>query len=148
MPARLAALQSQRFKAMLDYIFFHQHSFAQFVARLEQQDIPYEARDDEMGLVVAIADDLPDAVTDPLDDYYEKLLDDAENRLSSADESAEKHTAGLNITLSDGRSTAVEVSPELLNRILEAISFEELNRLVDAIVSSVEHPDNRPLCGR
>lgn len=133
---------------MLDYIFFHQQSLEQFVDYLKQHGIPYEARDDEMGLVVAVPDDLPDETTDPLDAYYDKLLDDAENQLSNEEETAEKHTAGLNITLSDGRTTSVEVAPELLNRILNAISIEELNRLVDAIVSSVENPDNRPLCQR
>jgi len=133
---------------MLDYIFFHQQSLDQFVAHLKQHAIPHETRDDEMGLVVAIPDDLPDEVTDPLDLFYEKLLDDAENHLSDDDETAEKHTAGLIITLGDGNTTSVEVSPELLNRILGAISIDELNRLIDAIVSSVENPDNRPLCQR
>jgi len=133
---------------MLEYIFFHQQSLEQFVLRLEQQSIPYQARDDDMGLVVAIADDLPDAITDPLDAYYDKLLEDAENLSVEEGEAAEKYCAGLNITLSDGRTTSVEVAPELLNRILGAISFAELNQLLEAIVSSVENPDNRPLCQR
>jgi len=133
---------------MLEYIFFHQQSLEQFVMRLEQQSIPYQARDDDMGLVVAIADDLPDAITDPLDAYYDKLLEDAENLSVEEGEAAENYTAGLNITLGDGRTTSVEVAPELLNRILGAISFAELNQLLEAIVSSVENPDNRPLCQR
>lgn len=133
---------------MLEYIFFHQQSLEQFVVRLEQQSIPYQARDDDMGLVVAIADDLPDAITDPLDAYYDKLLEDAENLPVEEGEAAESYTAGLNITLGDGRTTSVEVAPELLNRILGAISFAELNQLLEAIVSSVENPDNRPLCQR
>jgi len=133
---------------MLEYIFFHQQSLEQFVMRLEQQSIPYQARDDNMGLVVAVADDLPDAITDPLDAYYDKLLEDAENLSVEEGEAAENYTAGLNITLSDGRTTSVEVAPELLNRILGAISFAELNQLLEAIVSSVENPDNRPLCRR
>lgn len=133
---------------MLEYIFFHQPSVEQFIARLEHESIPYQARDDDMGLVVAIADDLPDALTDTLDAYYEKLLEDAENLSIEEGEAAEKYTAGLNITLGDGRTTSVEVAPELLNRILGAISFAELNQLLEAIVSSVENPDNRPLCRR
>lgn len=133
---------------MLDFIFFHQQSLDRFVAHLKEQAIPHETRDDDMGLVVAIPDDLPDAITDPLDEFYEQLLDEAENEFSDADEGAETHVAGLNITLGDGRTTTVEVAPELLNRILNAISIGELNALVDAIVSSVENPDNRPLCQR
>jgi hypothetical protein len=133
---------------MLEYIFFDQQSLEQFVVRLEQQSIPYRARDDDMGLVVAIADDLPDVITDALDACYDKLLEEAEKLSLEAGEAAEKYTAGLNITLSDGRTTSVQVAPELLNRILGAISFAELNQLVEAIVSSVENPDNRPLCRR
>ena len=133
---------------MLEYIFFDQQSLEQFVVRLEQQSIPYRARDDDMGLVVAIADDLPDVITDALDACYDKLLEEAEKLSLEAGEAAEKCTAGFNITLSDGRTTSVQVAPELLNRILGAISFAELNQLVEAIVSSVENPDNRPLCRR
>ena len=133
---------------MLEYIFFDQQSLEQFVVRLEQQSIPYRARDDDMGLVVAIADDLPDVITDALDACYDKLLEEAEKLSLEAGEAAGKYTAGLNITLSDGRTTSVQVAPELLNRILGAISFAELNQLVEAIVSSVENPDNRPLCRR
>jgi hypothetical protein len=133
---------------MLEYIFFDQQSLEQFVVRLEQQSIPYRARDDDMGLVVAIADDLPDVITDALDACYDKLLEEAEKLSLETGEAAEKYTAGLNITLSDGRTTSVQVAPELLNRILGAISFAELNQLVEAIVSSVENPDNRPLCRR
>jgi hypothetical protein len=133
---------------MLEYIFFDQQSLQQFVVRLEQQSIPYRARDDDMGLVVAIADDLPDVITDALDACYDKLLEEAEKLSLEAGEAAEKYTAGLNFTLSDGRTTSVQVAPELLNRILGAISFAELNQLVEAIVSSVENPDNRPLCRR
>jgi FPC/CPF motif-containing protein YcgG len=133
---------------MLEYIFFHRQSLEDFVARLEHQAIAYQARDDAMGLVVAVAENLPDDVTDRFDAFYEKLLDDAENRLAGEDEAAETHTAGLNITLSDGRTTSVEVAPELLNRILRVITFAELNQLVDAIVTAVENPDNRPLCQR
>ena len=133
---------------MLEYIFFDQQSLEQFVVRLEQQSIPYRARDDDMGLVVAIADDLPDVITDALDACYDKLLEEAEKLSLETGEAAEKYTAGLNITLSDGRATSVQVAPELLNRILGAISFAELNQLVEAIVSSVENPDNRPLCRR
>jgi hypothetical protein len=133
---------------MLDYIFFHRQSQEQFTAHLQQQNLPYETREDDMGLVVAIAEDVPDATAEALDAYYDKLLEAAENQFSDAAELAENHVAGLIITLGNGRTTSAAVSPELLNRILEVISLDELNQLVEVIVSSVERPDTRPLCQR
>jgi hypothetical protein len=40
------------------------------------------------------------------------------------------------------------VPPALLNRVLSAISVQELNQLVEAIVDSIENPDDRPFCQR
>ncbi len=133
---------------MLEYILFHQQSFDQFVAHLEQVRVSYESRDDDMGLVIAIADDLPEAVIDQVDAVYDALLAKAEHLLSEAGHPPEDYTASLTIRLNDGRTTSVAVPPQLLNRILSVITYAELNELVDSIVAGIEHPDNRPLCRR
>jgi len=133
---------------MLDYIFFHRQSQDGFVNHLVQQGLNHETRDDEMGLIVSVDDDLPDETVDALDDVYDRLMEEAEQLLSDNEEMADAHVAGLNITLADGSVTSATVPPELLNRILGAISIEELNQLIEAVVSSVENPGNRPLCQR
>jgi hypothetical protein len=133
---------------MLDYVFFHKQSLDQFTAHLQQEGIPYESRDDEMGLLISIPDDLADAVIDQVDEVYAALLAETEDLLAAEGHAPECHTATLTARLSDGRTASVSVPPQLLNRILSVISYAELNELVDAIVAGIEHPDNRPLCQR
>lgn len=133
---------------MLEYIFFHKSPFDQFIHYLDKHTVPYSRKDDHMGFVIAIPDDLSDQIYTKVDDTYEKLLSDSEKLLAEQDNAAEKNAAAITINLSDGKTIQASVPPDLLNRILESISCEELGVLVNAIVSSVENPDNRPLCQR
>jgi hypothetical protein len=133
---------------MLEYILFHERSLTQFVAWLEQHAIPFEQRQDEMGLLVAVPDNLDDKTTEAIEMFYEKLLTESEHLLIEAGLDAEKHVAALAIRLRDGRSVHASVPPALLNRVLSAISVQELNQLVEAIVDSIENPDERPFCQR
>ncbi|MGD8841848.1 MAG: hypothetical protein PVJ83_00110 [Gammaproteobacteria bacterium] len=130
---------------MLEYIFFHRQALNRFSEYLAEAAVAYEISEDEMGLVAAVPDDLEPRIIEQIDAVYEQLLDESENLLSEEDAT---YTAALNIKLNDGRTIAVSVAPELLNRILSVISFEELNQLLDAIVSGIENPDDRPLCQR
>ncbi len=133
---------------MLEYIFFHKLSLDQFIEQLEQRSIPCEVRDDEMGLVAAVADDLDEALIEQVDEIYEALMDSTRKLFDDDEKANEIHGAAIGITLKNGNSVDVRVSPELLNRVLTAISYEELNELVEAIVEGVENPDHRPFCQR
>jgi hypothetical protein len=130
---------------MLEYILFHEQSVNRFIAWLERQAIPCERRNDDMGLVVVVPDDLDDATSEAVESCYEQLLADSEALL---EEAPEKHAAALTIRLGDGRTVQAPVPPALLNKVLSAISVRELNQLVEAIVDSIEHPDDRPFCQR
>jgi hypothetical protein len=48
----------------------------------------------------------------------------------------------------NGTSVYADVSPELLHKIMQAVTPEELGDLVNAIADAVEQPDSRPLCKR
>ena len=133
---------------MLEYILFHEQSLERFVAWLEQRVIPCERREDSMGVLVAIPEDLDDATTEAVEACYERLLADSEALLEEAGMGPEKHAAALTIRPGDGRAVQVPVPPGLLNKVLRAISVEELNRLVEAIVDSIKNPDDRPFCQR
>lgn len=133
---------------MIEYVFFHQELADAFVERLVASAVPYQAKSDELGLVVAVPDDIDGALLDELDAFSEELLARSEQLLEAADEGTERQAAALSIRLGDGRTTDAVVRPELMNKLLNALSFEELNELVEAIVDSVEHPDDRPFCRR
>jgi len=133
---------------MLEYILFHEQSLNRFLEWLEQHAIPCEQRRDEMGLLVAIPDNLDDETTAAIEACYEKLLADSEALLAEAGQGPEKHAAALTIQLGDGRTVQAPVPPALLNKVLSAISVHELNQLIEAIVDSIENPDDRPFCQR
>lgn len=133
---------------MLDYIFFHQQLLDQFVEHLRRNDVPYTSVVDDMGLVVGIPDDTPEAVVDKIDAVYEALVAQSEHLLAEEGHPPESHTASISFRLSDGSTASASVAPQLLNRILSAITYAELNELVSSIVAGIECPDDRPLCRR
>ena len=133
---------------MIEYVFFHQPLADAFIGRLVALSIAYESKADELGLVVAVPEDLDDAVLDELDGLHEELLAQAEALLIAAEGGTERQAAALNITLGDGRIVQAPVRPALMNKLLSALSFEEINELLEAIVDSIEHPDARPFCRR
>ena len=133
---------------MLEYIFFHDEPRKQFIQYLLKQDIPYVEQDDSMGMVVAVPEDLGEEIEELAESHYDKLMEDAEELLIEDGEAAEKDVAAITITLDDGRTIYASVSPNVINRVLGVITTQELNDLVNSIVSSVLNPDERPICTR
>lgn len=133
---------------MLEYIFFHKKPRNAFIRYLDDNGINYEEVDDNMGLVVSIPEDLDELILENIESHYEELMEDAEELLAEDGFENEKSVAAITIELEDGRTTYATVSPALMNRILSAISMDELNELVNSIVTSVQNPDNTPLCKR
>ncbi len=84
-----------------------------------------------------------------LEDYYDELVDmDRLLAEQQDDSSGNIHAAGINICLKDGRHVYASVSPDLLNKVMQSISTDELNTLVCAITEAVENPDESSLCQR
>ncbi len=133
---------------MLEYIFFHDEPRKQFIQYLLKQDIPYVEQDDSMGMVVAVPEDLGEEIEELVESHYDKLMEDAEELLIEDGEAAEKDVAAITITLDDGKTVYASVSPNVINRVLGVITTQELNDLVNSIVTSVLNPDERPICTR
>ena len=133
---------------MLEYIFFHDEQRKQFIHYLLKQDIPYVEQNDSMGMVVAVPEDMGEETEELVESHYDKLMEDAEELLIGDGEVAEKDVAAITITLDDGKTIYASVSPNVINRVLCVITTQELNDLVNSIVSSVLNPDERPICTR
>ena len=133
---------------MLEYIFFDDEPRKQFIQYMESLDIPHVEQDDTMGMIVAVPEDMGEDIEDQIEAHYDKLMEDAEERLAEAGEAAEKDVAAITISLQNGNTIYASVEPKVLNRILSVISTQELNDLVTSIVSSVENPDDGPFCNR
>jgi hypothetical protein len=134
---------------MFDYIFHHPASLADFTTFLETKSIPYESRDDALGLVVAIPEDIDDTLLDEVESRYEALQRDQESLLfAPEDGSSGKTSTALTVQLAGGRTVYASIPAEMMRRLLSVLSPEEIGQLVDAIATAVENPDLRPICQR
>ncbi len=133
---------------MLEYIFFHDSPRLNFIEFLNEHSISFDEKDDNMGMVIAVPEDLGEEVEDIIELHYDKLMENAEELLADDSEEAEKNVAAINITLDDGKVIYAAVSPNVINRILSVITTQELNDVVNSIVDSVLNTDERPICTR
>lgn len=133
---------------MFDYIFSHKILADEFCEQLKTMSIQHESQNDDLGFVVSVPEDMDDDVADQVESIYDVLMEKSEKILDAESEAEGKHVAAITINLSDGRVAQALVRPELMNKILGALSFEELNELVEAITDCIEKPDNRPICQR
>lgn len=137
---------------MLEYIFFHQEPCDRFKQFLTDKGVELlqEGLDetDVQGLVVCIADDLAEPLSDEIEDYYDQMMELNEALVIQDEGDGEMSSVGLSVSLADGRSVLASVDPDVLNRVLTVITHDELGKLVDVIADAVENPDQRPLCKR
>jgi hypothetical protein len=135
---------------MLEYLFFNQAVADKFVVFLKQKKLSYEQHIDPMleTIVIKTPEELDDKLWDKLDEYHEKLGEEDQTLLEQAlvDDATETNAAGIYIQLAGGRQTVAQVDPDIMNRMLEVVSMDEFNQFVETIVSSVENPDDTPIC--
>jgi hypothetical protein len=133
---------------MLEYIFFNKKTCQLFAKSATSSDITPIINCAESSFTVRLPEDLEEDLLQKLEDYYDELME-MDRTLTEQEGSAQDiHAAGINIQLKDGRYVYATVPPELLNRVMQCISTDELNTLVCAITEAVEDPDESSLCQR
>lgn len=127
---------------MLEYVFFDEGIRDKFVAQLRDKGV--DVGIDE--LIVEVPEDLEDALADDVDELYEKLLQETADLMEETDDALEKNVMGVQVCLEDGTPCTIRLNPDLVARILNCISMEELRDMAQVIAEGVQNPDNRPLC--
>ncbi len=133
---------------MLDYIFFNKKTCDLFTKSAISAGITAIVDCADDCYTVRLPEDSESNLLEELEDYYDELLD-MDRDLAEAQEqetTAETYTAGISVALKDGRHVYAQVAPELLSRVLQCISTDELNTLVCAVTEAVEDPDESSLC--
>ena len=134
---------------MLEYIFFNEKPCQLFKKAAISAEIKLIMDCADDCFMVKLPEDVDENLLQKLEDYYDELMDlDRSLAEQQADPADQKSAAGITIQLKDGRNVYASVSPELLNKVMQSISTEELNTLVCAITEAVEDPDERSLCQR
>ncbi|MFA5529742.1 MAG: hypothetical protein WDA11_03650 [Thiohalomonadaceae bacterium] len=127
---------------MLEYIFFHESLRDRFVDFLRVRGVEALLSEAD-GLMVAVPDDLDDELSKVIEHEYDVLL---QEHTEVMEDILEKDVAGVRVVLGNGAPATIRFDPDLLARVLQSISMEELRDMVQTIAEQVEHPDDRPLC--
>lgn len=134
---------------MLEYLFFTQQIADKFIIFLEKKSLAWEQCDDPMlgSIVIKTSEDIADDLWDELDDYHEEIgIEDQKLLEAGLDDETETNAAGIYIQLADGGQTVAQIDPDVMNKMLSVISMDEFNSFIETIVSSVEKPDDSPIC--
>ena len=140
---------------MLDFIFFHETPVQKFQRFLDSEKIPYEndtefqASVEETGFTISISEEYELDVIEQVESYYDEMMDLNAELISAEEESeGEIENAGISVNLADGSTVIADVDPNLIYKLSEALTPNEILELINAIASAVENPDRRPLCKR
>ncbi len=102
---------------MMEYIFFDATLRDKFVEYAAGLGVVCDSRDDNMGLVVAVPEDLADKLTNHLEARYDELQDEQSELMSQSDGGLGK-LAGFKLVLPDGQISMVPLQPDMANRLL------------------------------
>ena len=134
---------------MLEYIFFNKKTCDLFEKTATSSGIKPVIHCEDEHFIARLPDDLDEVVIEKLEDCYDELLDMDRDLVEQQEGLAEDiHAAAITIQLKDGRIVYASLEPELLARVMQNISADDLNTLVCAITEAVENPDERSLCQR
>ena len=135
---------------MLEYLFFTQEIADKFIHFLNDKGLKWEQKNDPMlgSIVIETSEDIEDELWDELDDHHELLGEEEQKilEIDLADSETEMNAAGIYIQLANGEQTVAQINPEVMNRMLSVISMDEFNGFIETIVTSVENPDDAPIC--
>ena len=132
---------------MLDYVFFDNRPFEQFLAFLRQQGLEPRSRVEEELYEIYLPEDLDEELAESIENFYDEMLDLNQQLFDRAQAAgSDYHAAGVVVTLAAGNTVYAKVDPELLARIMLVLNPREFGDVVNAIVDAVEQPDERTLC--
>ncbi len=129
------------------YIFFEADLRDRFVQALAARGLTCRQHEDAMeGFVVELDAEPDDALVDALEAEYEALMQEQMLRAEDRPDWGSHQVASLSVTRADGSSATVRLPPAVARPLMERFSAEEAHALVSAIVHSLDHPQDGPLC--
>lgn len=136
---------------MLEYLFFNPVFAKKFTDYLNQKALAYSEQVESVqdAILITTSEDIEDDLWDEVDEVYDDLsMQDQLLLQSKLDDDDKINVAGIYIQLKDDKQTIANIDPDVMNRMLEKISMDEFNTFIEAIVSSVEEPDDTSFCER
>ena len=137
---------------MLEFIFFHQKPFNLFLEKLSNKSLQYEtsANEEEAEYEVRMDENIDDELLEEIEDIYDELMEMNQQLVDEEEgqSSSNYHLASITVTLADGTVSYAKIPPQLLTKVMQVITPEELGEIVTAVADAVENPDDRSMCQR
>ncbi|MCL7751522.1 hypothetical protein LV475_07940 [Guyparkeria hydrothermalis] len=136
---------------MYEFTFLTPDRGAGFVKRLEAEGLSVSVSRDPMAeeaTTISIPDDISDELVDRIEGWYEEETQAAEAELFRDGRAEAAISAGVWVTLADGRSSFAPIEPSIMSRMLSVLSPDEVGEFVDRVAKAVECPDDTPACAR
>ncbi len=133
---------------MIEYLFFNEAISLKFIEILKQKKIEWEKEIEfvQEAISIRVSEDIGDELWDELDDIYDDLTIEDQLMLEANSDEEDVSSAGIYLQLAGGKQTVAKIDPNVMNKMLEVITMEEFNSFIEVIVSSVEEPDDSPIC--
>lgn len=129
---------------MLEYIFFDAALRDRFMAYAESRGVGCTMQDDNMGMVVAVPEDIAEETAMALERYYDEL-EDEQTELIAEEDGGLRQLAGFRYRLPDGQPRRVSLQPEIANRLLAAFGMQEIQAMFETVAHSALHPGKEHL---
>jgi hypothetical protein len=133
---------------MLEYVFFQELPRKRFQKFLKEQGLLWTLEFGDMETLVVIDDAGVDhELADRIESTYDELfaMDQATYGSIAAGSVDLDSEEGVAVRLESGHTVIADVPPELVSRVLTAISPEELRIFVDSVARAVETADSQDL---
>ncbi len=134
---------------MLEYLFFNSVFAKKFTHSLKAFGLEYAEQTEAVqnAILISTSEEIDDNLWDQIDELYDDLSAQDQQLLQrKLDDDHKINSAGIYIQLENDQQTIARVNPDVMNRMLENISMDEFNTFIEAIVTSVEQPDDTPFC--
>jgi hypothetical protein len=129
---------------MIEYIFFDADLRDKFVNYARQHDVPCNVVEDNLGLVVEVSEEIPEEMSDKLEEFYE-ALEDEQTTMSKA-EGDLKRLAGFRFNLPNGESRMLPLQTEVANRLLVHFTLAEIQALFENVARCTLEANDERLC--
>ncbi len=130
---------------MIEYIFFDAALRDRFVEYAASQGVTCALQDDQMGMVVAVPEDIAEEIEEALERCYGEL-EEEQSELLLEEEGGLSQLAGFRYNLPDGQSRMAPLQTDIANRLMAAFSLEEIQALFGTVARSALEPNEEHLC--
>ena len=140
----------------MEYLFFEQALAERFKSACEEaganqvEIVTEETPSDGDAYSVVIESLTDESLAETIESLYDEFFfgEQAAQIEGNSEEGALADACGVQVKLSTGQYTTVEIAPEIMNKILSVLTVDELQQFLAQVAEDIEFPKSGPICKR